>query len=102
MPQKPPTAGRIREQKVVRMAADEVTAAAAVRSAVSRSKARLRKVDLDEAPARAKSPSRATRDEEEPIRGQSDGSMEGSAISWWRRNGRFGRRANRSGTHRCH
>ena len=57
----------------------------------------MRKVDLDKIPARTKSAGRAIRDKEEPIWGQGDCSVEGSAVSRERRKGQGGRRADRSG-----
>ena len=65
---KPPTTWRIGKRSVVR-------AVSAVQSAMSRRKAGLRQVDLDEAPARTKSASRTMGDEEEMIGGKGDRSM---------------------------
>ena len=52
----------------------------------------MRQVDLDKVPARVKSASRMTGDEEETIGGKGD-----CCISWERRNRRFGMRADGSG-----
>ena len=101
MPEKAPMTGRIRKRSIVGVAAKEVTAVTTVRGAMSRSKARLRQVGLDEVPTRVKSACRTVGDEEEPVGRKSDRSVERSPISRDRKDRRFGRRrADRNGSSR--
>jgi hypothetical protein len=66
MPEKPPATRRVRQRGIIRVTAKEMTAAAAIRSTSRGSEKGLGQVNLDKAPAGAKSAGRAMGDKEQP------------------------------------